>query len=88
MPKDRGAEQGDADGPLECSLALGMMVTAARTRPWIGAGDSLHERRLQDEQRDRVQRIENFQLGGPEKLIGADDPRHAPQVNGGPMVPR
>ena len=24
MPKDRGAEQGDVDGPLECSLALGI----------------------------------------------------------------
>ena len=30
MPKDRGAEQGDVDGPLECSLALGMV--AAETR--------------------------------------------------------
>ena len=23
LPKDRGAEQGDVDGPLECALALG-----------------------------------------------------------------
>ena len=30
MPKNRGAQQGDADGPLECSLALGMV--AAETR--------------------------------------------------------
>ena len=30
-----------------------------------------------------MQRIQNFQLGGPEKLIGADDPRHALQENGG-----
>ena len=46
MPKDRGAEQGDVDGPLECSLALGMVAAearlhvavqqAARTLPWIG----------------------------------------------------
>ena len=26
VPKDRGAEQGDVDGPLECSLALGMVA--------------------------------------------------------------
>ena len=28
-------------------------------------------------------KTQNFQLGGPEKLIGADDPRHALQDNGG-----
>ena len=27
--------------------------------------------------------LHNFQLGGPEKLIGADNPRHAPQENRG-----
>ena len=26
MAKDRGAEQGDVDGPLECSLAPGMVA--------------------------------------------------------------
>ena len=26
MPKDRGAEQGGVDGPLECSLAVGMVA--------------------------------------------------------------
>ena len=30
MPKDRGAEQGDVDGPLECSLALSMVAAEAR----------------------------------------------------------
>ena len=30
MPKDRGAEQGDVGGPLECSLALGMVAAEAR----------------------------------------------------------
>ena len=82
MPKDRGAEQGDVDGPSECSLALGMVAAeaqmciatqrAARTLAWIGMGDSLHERRLRDEPY-------NFQFGGPEKLIGAGDPRRAQQ---------
>ena len=28
--KDRGAEQGDVDGPLECSLTLGQVASAAR----------------------------------------------------------
>ena len=32
VPKDRGAVHGDIDGPLECSLALGMVGTEARLR--------------------------------------------------------
>ena len=32
MPKDRGGEQGDIDGPLECSLALGTVAAEARLR--------------------------------------------------------
>ena len=57
MPKDRGAEQGDVDGPLECSLALGMVAAEARRRvaaqqaagslPCIGVDDSSEEDRLQ-----------------------------------------
>ena len=59
MPKDRGAEQGDVDGPLECSLALGMVAAEARgsiaarqaagTLPWIGVNHSAEEQRLQAE---------------------------------------
>ena len=30
MPKDRGAEQADVDGPVECSLALGMVAAVVR----------------------------------------------------------
>ena len=30
-----------------------------------------------------MQRVSNFQLGGPEKISGADDPRHALQENEG-----
>ena len=30
MPKDRGAEQGDGDGPLECSLAVGVAAAEAQ----------------------------------------------------------
>ena len=37
MPKDRGAEQGDVDGSLECSPARGMVAAETRgTLPWIG----------------------------------------------------
>ena len=32
MPQDDGAEQGDVDGPLECSLALWMVAAEARLR--------------------------------------------------------
>ena len=32
MPKDRGAEQGDVDGPLDCSLTLGMVAAETRMR--------------------------------------------------------
>ena len=30
-PKDRGAEQGDVDGPLECSVALAQVARETRT---------------------------------------------------------
>ena len=49
MPKDRGAEQRDVDGPPECSLALGTVAVEARLRiaqqqaagtlPWTGTHD-------------------------------------------------
>ena len=61
MPKKHGAEQGDVDGPIECSLALGMVAAAARlhvadqqaarTLPWIGTNDPVEEQRLQAEQK-------------------------------------
>ena len=56
---------------------------AARTLPWIGAQEPADTERLQDEQHSRMHRVHNFQFGGLGKLIGADDPRHAPQENGG-----
>ena len=31
MPKDRGAEQGDVDAPLECGMTMGMISSAARS---------------------------------------------------------
>jgi hypothetical protein len=52
--KDRGAEQGDVDGPLECSLTLGQVAASARRElhsaqrrgelPWaVSDADSIRE---------------------------------------------
>ena len=78
MPKERGAEQEDVDGPLACSLALGLVAAEARGRvvaqqasgslPWIGVDDPSDLQRLQAEHAVRLQETANFQLGGPEKL--------------------
>ena len=78
MPKDRGAEQGDVDGPLECSLALGMVAAetwrrvaaeqAAGSLPWISVNDPSEEQRLRADHATRMQESANFQLGGPKSL--------------------
>ena len=93
MPKDRGAEQGDVNGPLECSPALGMVAAETRRRvaaqqasgslPWIIVDDPSELQRLQAEHTAKLQRVSNFQLGGPEQLTGDDGPRHALQEHGG-----
>ena len=91
--KDRGAGQGDVDGLLECSVALGDMVAAETRRRTAarqaggslphGVDDPSEEQRLQAVHATRVEETDNFQLGGPKKLTGADDPQHASQKNGG-----
>ena len=93
MPKDRGAEQGDVDGPLECSLALGMAAAesrmrmaaeqAAGSRPWVCVADDAELQQLRADHATRLQESANIQNGGPEKRTGAHDPRHALQKNGG-----
>ena len=87
MPKDRGAKQGDVDGPLECGLALEMVAAETRRRiaaqqaagslPWIGVGDDAELQRLQADHAVRLQETAKFQLGSLEKRAGAHDPRHA-----------
>ena len=73
MPKDRGSEQGDVDGPLECSLALEMVAVETRLRfcrtasLWAGTRDPADAGRLQDEPHSRMQRIQSFQLVGLEQ---------------------
>ena len=94
MPKDRGAEQGNVDGPLECSLALGLV--AAETRgpvaaqvatgnlAWIGVDDSSEMQRLQAANTEpRCRESPIFSWVGPRNSIGADDRRHALQEHGG-----
>ena len=73
MPKDRGAEQGDVDGPLECSLALGMEAAETRERVaaqqasgtllWIGVDGPSDVQRWQAEDAVKLQETANFQLG-------------------------
>ena len=89
MPKDRGAEQGDVDGSLECRLALRMVAAdtrgsiaarqAAGTLPWIRVNDPPEEQRLQADHAARMQES----AGGPEKLTGAHDQQHVLQKSGG-----
>ena len=76
MPKDLGAEQGDVDGPLQCSLAFGMAaetrmciaaVQAAGSLPWIGATDDAEPQQLRADHATRPRKSANFQLGGQEK---------------------
>ena len=78
MPNDRGAEQGDVDGPLECGLAQEWRQQKREEAepcsmrraplPWIGANDPAQVHRLQADRAARLQESTNFQLGGPEKL--------------------
>ena len=76
MPKDRGAEQGDVDGSLECSQALGMVAAEKRvdawrrpgSLPWIGVDGPSEKQRLQAEHTAKLQRVSHFRLHKPEKL--------------------
>ena len=70
MPKDRGAQQGDVDGPLECSLALGLVAAetcgrvalqqASGSFPWIGVDDPSDLPRLQAKHTAKRERAPTF----------------------------
>ena len=94
-PKDRGAEQGDVDGPLECSLTLGDVARQARDAiharqrsqelPWTGPSSA-----AVDEYDARVSRAVAWEALAPEERrceSGAKsiipDPRHEIQAAGG-----
>ena len=87
MLKERGAEQGDVDGSLECSSVETRRVWLPSRRQVAFRGlvlTTFQKRnicRLNTQPNCRESSI--LQLDGPEKLTGADDPRHALQENGG-----
>ena len=77
MPEDRGAEQGDVDGPLECSLALGIVAAetrgstavrqAAGTLPWTGVNYPAEEQRLQADHAARFAGVSQLPAWRPRK---------------------
>ena len=92
MPKDRGAEQGDVDGPLECSLVLAQVAGAARldlaakqrsgSLPWFSTEDNTNEAAIQDFDHRSV-RARSFEEEAHENTEVRLDPRLELQKNGG-----
>ena len=56
---------------------------AAGILPWVDAHSNEDVQRLRDEHKNIGHLHQNFQLGGPEKHTGTDDPWHAVQESGG-----
>jgi hypothetical protein len=95
-PKDRGAEQGDVDGPLECSLTLGGVARRAREGvhqrqrngelPWTTLGSTAVEEEFDDRQA-RAAAWESLLPEARRQEQGAraiiPDPRHEIQSGGG-----
>ena len=91
-PQDRGAEQGDVDGPLECSLVLATVACETRTKvaglqrngvlPWVSDSTDAASDACDDNDRrdDRAQAFAAKGISGEEVRI---DPRHDVQINGG-----
>ena len=89
QPKDRGAEQGDVDGPKECALTLGLVARNARSMihqqqragdlPWTCDGaEELNAAQADFDNRSLATRT--FQ----EQALGCVvDPRHEIQKSGG-----
>ena len=98
-PKNRGAEQGDVDGPLECSLTLGGVATEARQEihnaqangllPWACADPGQVSAALAAHGQIQAKSTEYTQRKPAERRQGSGrgvidtDPRHAIQDNGG-----
>ena len=76
------AQEITADVPEE-SVLYDQQAVASSNLPWIGVHGPSEVQRLQAEHAVRLQENANVQLGGPEKLTGANDPRHVLQKNGG-----
>ena len=89
MPKDRGAEQGDVDGLLECSVALGMVAAEARGRvlsrrqaAFRGVVTPQVPSACNQNTQSDCRKLPTSSWVAQEKLTGANDPRHVLQKNG------
>ena len=98
-PKDRGAEQGDVDGPAECSMTLGVVAAETRTSvheqqrrgelPWlVRSHDAAHEAARDFD--DRRERTTQWRAAPPAQRREGDgtgpivtDPLHEVQFGGG-----
>ena len=74
MPTERGAEQGDVDGPLECSHDCTLQNSRREPSPGLAHAT---KQTMKDFKRNKMPLLRDFQPSGPEKLKGADDPLHA-----------
>ena len=98
LPKNRGAEQGGVDGPLECSLTLGVVVCVARQNvhaaqrrgelPWSSSVAGAQEAVAEFD--DRLSWTAAWEALAPEKRRQEEgtravipDPRHEVQTAGG-----
>jgi len=90
--KDRGAEQGDVDGPMECSIALATVARQARVKvadlqrrsllPWA-TSDTAGTTAACDDYDCRKRRGEAFDAGSDASAELRLDPRDEMQVMGG-----
>ena len=91
-PKNRGAEQGDVDGPLECSIALAQVARQTRINvaslqrrdelPWIADNEASIEAARADFD-GRVARAHAFEADPGTDEVVRIDPRHEVQIGGG-----
>jgi hypothetical protein len=92
QPKDRGAEQGDVDGPMECSLTLGAVARDTRSAihrqqrqgqlPWA-CETSADVVTSQDDFDRRVEMSRTYQEQRANAVDHTDDPRLEVQRGGG-----
>ena len=92
LPKDRGAEQGDVDGPTECALTLGQVARDARLLvhqqqrlarlPWACESQAEVEAAVADFDA-RTLAAQNFQSQDARAPLRSLDPRHEVQKGGG-----
>ena len=92
LPKDRGAEQGDVDGPTECALTLGQVAGDARLLvhqqqrlarlPWACESQAEVEAAVADFDAHTLA-AQNFQSQDARAPLRSLDPRHEVQKGGG-----